>query len=640
MPDNSLAADPTSLQRLLNTLDAADRRQSESQLNGRRRHTSGQRHDRSHLNSFDFEPASPAWDDYIDAKGEELFDADVQMSLSNAVLMDDGELINIANRSGQGCVIVTGLFCGRPIRCEVPFDITTLVSGEWRGPTEDDDAWEETIHQLAAGCLLMDYDIQSMGHIMDDVHQPSDDIFKLRSKMVDLSQASHVICRHTAFVSLDLETLEPLPSPVVIMPSQPKAAHPFQRRAARFWGYNMMGKQYSSSFTDSEDEAFSSGYGLDGQPLDPPGPPLGLGPHSPWSSQCSGDFYAWSFEKQYGMNPSSKPRSWQLGSRLNRLRSRLSNTPSKRPLFRAVDVTECCVGRTLSMECVELHALVNLQLASGAWELDFELAEAIDIPLEKLRRACLFCDVPVNYEAMIPSARSPLAGPRLRTFYTGSSQGSSLQTPDVESSVESSKWSPEAPGNDASAGVSPPDNASVVSESLSQPESGYITVKSTSSPEDAHPARPTNGTVRQDSNTLKAANHRPESLASVRSLSPTPSGAAAMRGIPLPKKLDSVTAANFSPSRRRRERFAAVQQLRKEMRHLSPDESQQQRLWATALALVWLEHNCASFFNEWELLAAKADHWLSEQPIPSASGIDLAELKASARQLIVLSRKY
>ncbi|XP_030843369.1 von Willebrand factor A domain-containing protein 5B1 [Strongylocentrotus purpuratus] len=641
MPDNSLAADPTSLQRLLNTLDAADRRQSESHLNGRRRHLSGQRHDRSHLNSFDFEPASPAWDDYIDAEGEELFDADVQMSLSNAVLMDDGELINIANRSGQGCVIVTGLFCGRPIRCEVPFDITTLVSGEWRGPTEDDDAWEETIHQLAAGCLLMDYDIQSMGYLMDDVHQPStDDIFKLRSKMVDLSQASHVICRHTAFVSLDLETLEPLPSPVVIMPSQPKAAHPFQRRAARFWGYNVMGKQYSSSFTDSEDEAFSSGYGLDGQSLDPPGPPGGLGPHSPWSSQCSGDFYAWSFEKPYGINPASKPRSWQLGSRLNRLRSRLSNSPSKRPLFRAVDVTEFCVGRTLSMECVELHALVNLQLASGAWELDYELAEAIDIPLEKLRRACLFCDVPVNYEAMIPNAISPLAGPHLRTFYAGSSQGSSLQTPDVEASVDNSKWSAEAPGNEASAGVSPPDNASIISESLSQSESGYITVKSTSSPEDSHPARPANGNARQDSNTLKAANRRPESLASVRSLSPTPAGAAAMRGIPLPKKLDSVTAANFSPSRRRRERFAAVQQLRKEMRHLSPDESQQQRLWATALALVWLEHNCASFFNEWELLAAKADHWLSEQPIPSASGIDLAELKASARQLIVLSRKY
>ena len=144
------------------------RRQSESQLNGRRRHMSGTRHDRSHLNSFDFEPTSPAWDDYIDAEGEELFDADVQMSLSNAVLMDDGELINIANRSGQGCVIVTGLFCGRPIRCEVPFDISTLLSGEWRGPTEEDDAWEETIHQLAAGSLLMDYDIQSMGQIMDD----------------------------------------------------------------------------------------------------------------------------------------------------------------------------------------------------------------------------------------------------------------------------------------------------------------------------------------------------------------------------------------------------------------------------------------------------------------------------------------
>ncbi|XP_071500088.1 von Willebrand factor A domain-containing protein 5B1-like [Diadema antillarum] len=659
MPDNSLAADPTSLQRLLDTLDAADRRQSESQLNGRRRHISGQRHDRSHLNSFDFEPTSPAWDDYIDAEGEELFDADVHMSLSNAVLMDDGELINIANRSGQGCVIVTGLFCGRPIRCEVPFDITTLVAGEWRGPTEEDDAWEETIHQLASGSLLMDYDIQTMGQIMDDEHQPSsDDIFKIRAKMVDLSQASHVICRHTAFVSLDLETLEPLPSPVVIMPSQPRAPHPFQRRAARFWGYNsIMGKQYSSSFTDSEDEAFSSGYGRSespsslpsqpvpmpagtgAQPLDPPGPPLGLpmGPHSPWSSQCSGDYYAWSFEKSYGMSSSSKPRSWQLGSRLNRLRSRLGNAPSKRPLFRAVDVTECCVGRTLSMECVELHALVNLQLASGAWELDYELADAIDIPLEKLRRACLFCDVPVNYEAMMPSVRSPLAGPRFRTLYASSSQGSSLQASDKDSSIDSTRWSPVGPGNETSAALSPPDTASVVSDkSLSQSESGYVTVKS-SSPEDLQQAaRPTNGSSHTDSNNLAVANHRPDSLASMRA--PSPTLGASGRGIPLPKKLE--TAANFSPSRRRRERFAAVQQLRKEIRHLSPDESQQQRLWATALALVWLEHNCASFFNEWELLAAKADHWLGEQPIPSASGIDLAELKASARQLIVLSRKY
>lgn len=45
---------------------------------------------------------------------------------------------------------------------------------------------------------------------------PSEELVKVRAKMVDLSLASHVICRHTAFVSLDLETLEPLPSPTVV----------------------------------------------------------------------------------------------------------------------------------------------------------------------------------------------------------------------------------------------------------------------------------------------------------------------------------------------------------------------------------------------------------------------------------------
>ena len=66
-------------------------------------------------------------------------------------------------------------------------------------------------------------------------------------------------------------------------------------------------------------------------------------------------------------------------------------------------------------------------------------------------------------------------------------------------------------------------------------------------------------------------------------------------------------------------------------------EMVENRLWATVLALVWLEHNCGSFFNEWELLAAKADRWLSEQRLPR--GFDIPSLKAAAYQVIVLTRK-
>ena len=35
--------------------------------------------------------------------------------------------------------------------------------------------------------------------------------------MIEVSQASHVVCRHTAFVSVDQETLEPLPSPIQVI---------------------------------------------------------------------------------------------------------------------------------------------------------------------------------------------------------------------------------------------------------------------------------------------------------------------------------------------------------------------------------------------------------------------------------------
>uniref|UniRef100_A0A663DP48 von Willebrand factor A domain containing 5B1 n=1 Tax=Aquila chrysaetos chrysaetos TaxID=223781 RepID=A0A663DP48_AQUCH len=61
-------------------------------------------------------------------------------------------------------------------------------------------------------------------------------------------------------------------------------------------------------------------------------------------------------------------------------------------------------------------------------------------------------------------------------------------------------------------------------------------------------------------------------------------------------------------------------------------------LWATAVALAWLEHSSASYFIEWELVAAKASLWLSEQDFPE--GYSLATVKAAAQQLFVLLRHW
>ncbi|KAG1939474.1 von Willebrand factor A domain-containing protein 5B2 [Pimephales promelas] len=60
--------------------------------------------------------------------------------------------------------------------------------------------------------------------------------------------------------------------------------------------------------------------------------------------------------------------------------------------------------------------------------------------------------------------------------------------------------------------------------------------------------------------------------------------------------------------------------------------------WATAVALAWLEHRCAGFFVEWELVAAKADFWLKCQSLPE--GVDMVGLRAAARQLFLLLRHW
>lgn len=61
-------------------------------------------------------------------------------------------------------------------------------------------------------------------------------------------------------------------------------------------------------------------------------------------------------------------------------------------------------------------------------------------------------------------------------------------------------------------------------------------------------------------------------------------------------------------------------------------------VWATAVALAWLENNSASYFIEWELIAAKASLWLDTQVVPE--GRELAAVKAAANQLFIILRHW
>ncbi|NXN17743.1 VW5B1 protein, partial [Indicator maculatus] len=80
-----------------------------------------------------------------------------------------------------------------------------------------------------------------------------------------------------------------------------------------------------------------------------------------------------------------------------------------------------------------------------------------------------------------------------------------------------------------------------------------------------------------------------------------------------------------------------VQQLLSDIQ-LQQQTEPEGMLWATAVALAWLEHSSASYFIEWELVAAKASLWLSQQDFPQGSS--LATVKAAAQQLFVLLRHW
>lgn len=62
-------------------------------------------------------------------------------------------------------------------------------------------------------------------------------------------------------------------------------------------------------------------------------------------------------------------------------------------------------------------------------------------------------------------------------------------------------------------------------------------------------------------------------------------------------------------------------------------------LWATALALIYLERKWPSVKREWELIASKAAAWLERQKFPF--GFNYFDVNLAAKQaMILLEQKY
>lgn len=217
---------------------------------------------------------------------------------------------------------------------------------------------------------------------------------------------------------------------------------------------------------------------------------------------------------------------------------------------------------------------MSLQLACGAFLLNKAFSEAINIPLEKLRWT------------------SPFACHRM----------------DLSPSTSSRKV--EGPGQAESAGVADVPGKLLHQEAEEEEEE-----------ETALRGHPSGGPEAESSSRVPKAETSlsPPSI-TIQSFS-TPENA--------PSPPDSGRGSETETSELQAWLFDVELQQRTEPEGM---------LWATAVALAWLEHSSASYFIEWELLAAKASRWLGEQDIPE--GRNLPALKTAAQELFVLLRHW
>ncbi|XP_071945048.1 von Willebrand factor A domain-containing protein 5B1-like isoform X2 [Antedon mediterranea] len=528
LTEASDAVDPGTLRTMLSRLSYHDRRKSSSPTHVSRTRPKSETDRRppklsilkqEEQLSIELGPMSPVWDNFLEGGRNDFnFDVDLEKGLDESWILDGDNLIDIKARSTMCSLTIYGLFCGKSIECHVPFDIRKLLCRGARVQNEDEDVWEDTIHQLAAKTLIKDLELLEMQAIRDEVSRtslsdmPSDEAFKLHTKVVDVSQSANVISKHTAFISVDQETDEPLPCLVQVQSNSKALKQCSAKRHSMQQSHSSgFGGKFSNSFTESEDDAFSSGYESLYRPISSINIPL------------------------------PRPKFANISAKLGKIRRRLG-TPTKRPIFANIQNTR---ARTASLECVELFSLVEQQLACGAWNLNASLADIMEIPLEKLRNASPLCMVESRLECECPHD----------TFTTDSA--------DLHDSVF---------GNE-----------------IRTSDSGY--------------------------KSFISANTSPDRGNSLLMLGSGIQSKNATGPVSDPTSPNSVESGGV----------------------FVPDLELEQRLWGTALAVIWLHHSCSNLKAEWDLIYHKAHRWLANQRLPM--GYDVPALKAAAYQVYLLLKR-
>ncbi|MBN3301352.1 VW5B1 protein, partial [Amia calva] len=449
------------------------------------------------------------------------------------------------NQSWHDCkAVISGLLCGKPVKWEVTFDITPFLKGREREEKIHEDLWNETFHHLAGRSIIQDF--EQLADKECEIEHGSGRRYQLNA--IHTSKACNILSKYTAFVPIDLDSNEYLPT-VIEFTSPGEASktisnlgtHSGSRKTR---GYSIgLGRSQSSCVSEGGEDGFSPLTMEEGA--------------SPCSTPSSAGWERCSFVEAPQRSPSvtsvhsQKSVESLFAARLSLSRTRLLTRAARGFMSRSPSKTSESVSENENNDYIPL---VSLQLACGAFVLNDALCEAINIPMEKLKWT------------------SPFASHRVSLTHASHS-------------------------------------GSRVSESQEEGRKAGPSVEASPKESTGHARSP-------------RTEHEPSSPAA------TFQGFSTERG---PPSVNSQTDSGRGSESEGVETPPAVSCLQK---YLEPEGM----VWATAVALAWLEHSSASYFIEWELIAAKASMWLNAQSIPE--GRDPATVKGAARQLFVIMRHW
>ncbi|XP_063001377.1 von Willebrand factor A domain-containing protein 5B1 [Elgaria multicarinata webbii] len=461
--------------------------------------------------------------------------------------------------------VVKGLRNNEPVQWEIAFDLGPLFRGRESKADEEEDLWNETFHHLAARSIVRDF--EQLTERECEIEHGSGRRYQVNA--VHTSKACNVISKYTAFLPVDLSNNSYLATIV----EYPNAGPPLKLGSQRSWGSDGkrhrgpsagLGRTQSTSGQDGADDGFHS-TNVEENSV------------SPCSTPSSSGWDRYTFPDAPLRSPSvSSQKSIEgfFAARLTFNKTRLLTRAARG--FMSKSLTRTSEPNVESdNENADYLPLVSLQLACGSFLLNKAFCEAINIPLDKLKRTSPFT---CHRMALSPSATSWKSATSGEGKSPGGAPGNALgENANKEAGGEVGR----ARSSSGSAAESP----SGARKAKNRPSPPAITIQRFSSPENA--------------------------------LSPQESQADSGRG----SESDSSELQSWL--------FDIELQ-----RQTEPEGM----LWATAVALAWLEHSSASYFIEWELVAAKASQWLSEQEFPE--GRSLLTVKAAAQQLFVLLRHW